>query len=104
MIFALLCLIIPFILLIPRKWAARLIQAYLVLGALEWIITLMLLIGQRQSIGRDWTVSAIILGSVAALTFASAFIFQAKSLQERYKLGKQEPADSGEESDREAEE
>ena len=39
-IFAFLCLIIPFLLLIPRKWVVRVIQIFLVLGACEWIITM----------------------------------------------------------------
>ncbi len=99
MIFALLCLIIPFILLARKKWAVRVVQTFLIMGAFEWVITLLLLIGQRQSMGRDWTLSAVILGSVAIFTFLSAFVFRAESLKKRYELGKREDVEGVEISD-----
>jgi hypothetical protein len=61
------------LLLLPRnKWATRVVQLILFLGALEWVGTLMGIIDERQVTGESWTAAAIILGSVALFTAASA--------------------------------
>ena len=62
----------PLLLLFGNKWITRVVQAILILGALEWLLTLLLLIDQRQATGRSWTVAAVILGAVALFTAASA--------------------------------
>ena len=78
----------PVLLLFRRPWAARLVQIILVLGALEWVRTLMVLVGQRRTAGQAWTRLAIILGLVAVFTGCSALVFSCGSLKKRYKLGK----------------
>ena len=77
----------PFVLLVQRRWAARLVQVALVLGALEWVRITLMLIMIRQDDGRPWMRMAIILGSVAALTAASGLVFRLGPLKKRYKLG-----------------
>jgi hypothetical protein len=84
-------LLFPFVLLVPRRWAARLVQIVLVLGALEWIRTALMLVMARQAVGQPWTRMAIILGSVAVFTAASCLVFRFGPLKERYKLGVAEP-------------
>ncbi|MDP6046191.1 MAG: hypothetical protein QGG25_11325 [Phycisphaerae bacterium] len=76
----------PFVLLVPRRWAARLVQVVLVLGALEWVRTMLMLIMVRKAEGRDWTRMAIILVVVAAITAASALVFGLEALKKRYQL------------------
>lgn len=69
------------------SWAARVLQAALVLGALEWLRTAAALIAVRQSMGQPYTRLAIILGAVALATALCALLFQWKPLRERFRLG-----------------
>jgi hypothetical protein len=80
-------LALPFVLLVPRRWAARLVQTALMLGALEWIRTVLMLVMERQAAGRPWMRMAIILMSVAVFTAASGLVFRFGPLKKRYKLG-----------------
>jgi hypothetical protein len=79
-------LAIPLLLLIRKAWAARTLQLLLLLGAFEWIRSMLGYIEVRKSIDDDWTRLAIILIVVALLTALSGLVFQGKSLKERYKL------------------
>ena len=65
-------LALPFLLLVRKRWSARVVQVGLVLGALEWVRTLTFFAGQRMEAGRPWGRLAVILGTVAALTALSA--------------------------------
>ncbi|MBI5196694.1 MAG: hypothetical protein HZA10_10295 [Nitrospirae bacterium] len=73
-------------LLIRRRWSARLVQIFLVIGGLEWVRTLISLAEMRQAEGGPWMRLAIILGGVAVFTICSALVFRFKSLRERYRL------------------
>jgi hypothetical protein len=55
----------------PRPWVARLIQAALLLGTLEWLWTAYVLVQQRVATGRPWSRMVVILAIVALLTAAS---------------------------------
>jgi len=66
---------LPFVLLLKRAWAARLVQILLVLGALEWIRTLTVLAAARWASGQPWIRLVVILGVVAAFTGGSALLF-----------------------------
>ena len=70
----------------PRRWVARMAQGVLVLGALEWIRVILAYVSVRQAHGMPWVRLAIILGSVAAVTFLSALLFQTARLRRRYRL------------------
>lgn len=69
---------------VRRPWAARATQAILVLGAAEWIRTLALLVEERRAAALPHARLALILGAVAALTAASAFVFETRRLRDRY--------------------
>jgi hypothetical protein len=75
------------ILLVREAWAARLVQALLLLGSLEWIRTMLHLMGERRSLGEPWMRMAAILGSVVLFTAASALVFQTARMKERYSAG-----------------
>ncbi|MDP6543150.1 MAG: hypothetical protein QGH60_04110 [Phycisphaerae bacterium] len=77
----------PFVLLAARRWSARLVQVALVLGAIEWVRTILMLIMIRKGVGQPWMRMAIILGSVAIFTTASGLVFRLRPLKERYNLG-----------------
>lgn len=74
-------------LFIRRAWVARVVQAALVLGAVEWLRTLYGLAQWRAAQGEPVVRMMVILGSVAAVTLCSALLFQSKGLQKIYRLG-----------------
>jgi hypothetical protein len=87
LLLVLVSLAVPGALALRRPWAARMVQAALVLMALEWVRTLLGIIAQRQDAGRTWTAAAIILISVATFTACSAMVFLQRPLKARYRLG-----------------
>ena len=91
LLFAVLALILPILLFIKQKWVVRLSQVLLVIGALEWVCTLLKIVDIRQTMGMPWVRLAVILGSVALFTALSALIFQSRSLKERYNARNIEP-------------
>jgi hypothetical protein len=74
------------LLAVPRAWAARVQQVALALGALEWLHTFVVLVQMRLALGEPWLRLAFILGLVAALTAASALVFQSRPLRARFRL------------------
>ena len=81
------CVAAPLLLLVRARWIARLLQVVLVLGAAEWVRTLVAFVSARIDGGQDWTRLAVILGSVAIFTLASAAVFEGRALRRRYRLG-----------------
>jgi hypothetical protein len=79
---------LPLFLLVRKRWSARVVQAGLVIGALEWVRTLAFFAGQRMDVGRPWGRLAVILGAVAALTALSALAVRVPPVRdERPALG-----------------
>lgn len=72
------------LLFVPRRWAARTVQIGLVLGALEWVRTLVVLAGERMSMGLPFTRLVVILGVVAGVCAASALAFGAAPVRRRF--------------------
>lgn len=72
------------ILFVRAAWAARLVQATLLAGAVEWIRTAAALIAIRQSLGQPYTRLAVILGAVALATALCALIFQWGPVRRRF--------------------
>ena len=80
------CICFPFLLLLKTKWAARIIQIVLFIGAMEWVRALYSLASLRMSAGEPWVRLVLILGGVALFTGLSALVFMIPSIKERYKL------------------
>jgi hypothetical protein len=74
----------PLLLLPRRAWATRIVQAMLILGALEWVRTLLEIRAVRIEEGREWLRMAKILGGVAAFTFASGLVFLLPPIARQY--------------------
>ena len=70
---AVLCLLTPAIFFLNRQWAVRIVQMLLILYAVEWVRTLIHLVQIRMDHGMAWMRLAVILGTVALFTLASAF-------------------------------
>lgn len=74
------------LLFLRKPWVARLIQAALVVGALEWAYTLYELIQIRMAHGAPFVRMAAILGVVTLITIASALVFQTRTMKRIYGL------------------
>ena len=75
----------PIALLFVRKpWAARVVQVVLVLGAIEWMTTLVGLVQMRIAQGMPATRLAIILGVVIVVTIAAALLFETQTMKRIY--------------------
>lgn len=79
-----LMLLLPFLLLIRRPWVPPLTKLVLVLGAVEWLRTLITLAQMRMAFGEPWLRLAIILGAVAVFTLLSTLVFSLKAVRRRY--------------------
>jgi predicted membrane metal-binding protein len=78
------CLALILLLLVRSRWVPRLIQVVLLLGSIEWLLTLYTFADQRMTYGQPWLRMAIILGCVALFTGASAFVFRNRQLKKYY--------------------
>ncbi|NNE46036.1 MAG: hypothetical protein HKN37_05180 [Rhodothermales bacterium] len=74
------------LLVVKRPWAVRVIQIILVLGAIEWLLTLSELMSRRMEMGQPYMRMVAILGSVAFLTAVSGLVFRSGSLRNRYRM------------------
>lgn len=83
-ILVLLCLVVPLTLFVRRMWSLRLVQLFLLLGAAEWVRTLIVLVQGRQAQGEPWLRLLIILGAVSAFTAGAAFLLQTRKVRDRF--------------------
>jgi hypothetical protein len=79
--------LLPLLLLaVRRPGSARALQALLVLAALEWVRAMAVLRAERGAVHAPATRLSLILGGVALFTAASALVFQAQPLLQRFHL------------------
>ena len=74
---------LPFLLLVPRRWAAKVLQAALLLASAEWVLTLVWMVRERQALGEPVVRLGVILGAVAVFTAASAAVFFIPAMRSR---------------------
>jgi hypothetical protein len=70
-----------------EPWAARVLQALLALGAIEWVLTAAMLAQMRIAHQQPYSRLLVILGSVAVFTVLAALAFQHPALAQRFGLG-----------------
>lgn len=75
------------LLFVRRPWAARIIQAVLVLGAAEWARTLYALVQFRLALGMPVARMAMILAAVIVVTAASVALFETPAMRRIYRRG-----------------
>ncbi|WP_457577607.1 hypothetical protein [Desulfomarina sp.] len=80
----LIALVIPLFLFVRRKWAARLLQVYLLVAAAEWLRTLLNFMEIYERAGMDWGRLAVILGLVTAFTLLSIMPFFSSVLKKYF--------------------
>ncbi len=78
------CLALPLLLLIKRRWSLRLVQGALLIAAGVWVQTLSVIARQRIASGRPWGAAAVILLSVAAYTLFTAWLFNKPGVLAQY--------------------
>lgn len=71
---------------VRRPWAARAVQAGLLVGALEWLRTAVVLVQARQATGQPFLRLALILGAVALATGLAALVFRSRRLRVHFRL------------------
>lgn len=76
------CLALPLLLFVRRRWVARLLQGALAVGALEWVRTTVALTARRMDAGEPWVRMAVILVVVTLVTAGSAALFETGRLRE----------------------
>jgi hypothetical protein len=79
-------LVVLALLFVRRPWAARGLQVALLLGALEWVRTLVALVDVRQAMGQPWQRLALILGTVAVGTALAAPVFRSRAVRAHFRL------------------
>lgn len=80
------------LLFVRRRWAGRTVQVALLVGAVEWVRTTLILMGERASMGRPYERMVVILGAVAAVCALSALPLRAR--RARRWFGAQRPGES----------
>lgn len=78
------CIGLILLLVWRNRWVPRVIQAVLLLGAIEWLWTLYVFATIRAAHGQPWTRLAVILCIVALFTAASALVFRNRQLRKYY--------------------
>lgn len=86
-VLAVIPLVLIILLILKEKWVPWLIQLALVLGAIEWLRTLVSVAEIRMEYDMPWVRMAVILGAVALFTAFSSLVFRSKSLRKRYSAG-----------------
>jgi len=71
-----------------RPWVLRVVQAALLLGALEWLRTLWMLVMERSAMGQPYVRLAVILGLVAASGLGACLVLQLPRIQRHYRSGR----------------
>ena len=81
------------LLFLRKAWVARVVQVALLLGAIEWALTLYRLVQMRAAMGEPATRMAVILGVIIAVTAGSALLFQTRPLKQVYGVQRSPDAD-----------
>jgi Na+/H+-translocating membrane pyrophosphatase len=84
MVMVMAALVLLGLLALPRRWVAQLVQVALILGAVEWVRTLIGLVMLRSGNEQPVLRMAFILGVVAILTASSALVFRIDRMRKRY--------------------
>ncbi len=81
---ALLCLVLPFLLLHKKRWVKRVFQFLHIAGGYIWVQHTVGLVQIRADNGLPWVRLAVILAAVALFTAASALIYESKRMRRIY--------------------
>lgn len=80
----LLCVLLPFLLLIRRRWVLHLLQGYSLIAALVWAQTTYALGQSRMAEGEAWLRMLLILGGVTLFTLWAGYLLRSPRVRARY--------------------
>jgi len=84
MLLAVLCLLLPLMLLVKHRLVPWLLMAALLAFAAEWARTLTVFISIYAVHGQPTTRLSVIIGTVITLTLLSSLVFRTKTMKQRY--------------------
>ena len=71
---------------VPRPWARRTVRTALIVGALEWVRTLVVLTNDRFALGQPYLRMDLILAGVGVFTAASALLMGSDAAERFYRI------------------
>lgn len=78
------------VMFLRKVWVARLMQVGLLVGAVEWALTVYRLAQMRAAMGESATRMVVILGVVIVVTAGSALLFETRTMRRVYGLEERE--------------
>lgn len=78
------CIFIPLLLLIKKKWCLLFVKLFTYGGVIVWIFTLITLINERVNTGEPWLRMAVILLAVIVMTISTSLFLNSKVFKEKY--------------------
>lgn len=86
LVLVVLALVMIGLLFVRRPWAGRTVQVALVVGALEWVRTTLVLAGERASMARPFGRMVVILGAVAGVCALSAWLIRGPRVRRWFRM------------------
>ncbi len=81
------CVVMPAALLVRQRWVLRAVQALLLLGCGEWVLTAWGLMQERMARHEAFGRLIVILGGVGASCVAAALLLETARVKKRYGTG-----------------
>jgi hypothetical protein len=78
------CLAVPFLLLLRKRWVLIALQCFLYLSAAVWVWYLRILVQQRILDHRPFRGVILILGSAALVTVLAGVLLNSRAVKDRY--------------------
>ncbi len=79
-------LLLPLLLTVRKAWAVRVVQVALVMGAFEWVMTTLSILGDRRATGEPFGRMVLIMGTVTLLTLLAAVALECRASRRRFGL------------------
>jgi len=84
LVLTLMCVLMPLLLLIKKRWSWLVVQLFAYAGAAIWIYTTVALVQQRIFWGIPWVRLVMILGGVALFTAWAGLLLNSSRIREMY--------------------
>jgi hypothetical protein len=80
------CAVLLALLFVRAPWSARMLQAALALGTLEWLRTAWVFASARAAAGQPYTRLLVILGGVALVTALAAWLLRTRAARAHFRV------------------
>ncbi len=78
------CLTLPLLYFVRKKWIVHIFRTLLGLGVIVWIDTTLNIYSQRIAYGEDWQRAVLIMSTVTLFTLFSILVFNFKELKDHF--------------------